>query len=714
VPGHVCLTETGFEIGVFDPAAPDALDSPGSAGCGTDNGGGNGEPVAVKIHEIQGSGAEVAITDRVIIEGVVTTLFEDNDLVEGFFLQEEDADTDADPATSEGIFVFCNTLCPATLAANQLVSVTGTPSDFFGMSQITADDENNTVTIISETAAPVTPSAFTLPASGSTTDAASFEALEGMLVNYSGKLVISEYFQLGRFGQLVLSPDMRTQQFTSTNAPTPEGYSAFLEELAANRIILDDFDNDQNEVLGSPDEAYFYPQGGLSADNFFRGGDSIEGLTGVMHWSFAGSGGTDAWRIRPVPGVDYTFTPENPRTAEPAAVGGQLKVASFNVLNYFTTLDEAGNLCGPSLLDCRGAHSEAELERQRTKIVAALSAINADVIGLIEIENDATTALNSLATALSDATGKSYSFIDTGSIGTDAIKVGLLYNTASVSPEGDFALLDSSVDARFVDTRNRPMLAQSFRDSSSGATFTTVVGHLKSKGSACDDLGDPNANDGQGNCNLTRTLATQALVDWLATDPTNSGNTDALVIGDLNAYAMEDPITTMEAAGYQDLVETFVGADAYSFVFDGQLGYLDHALASPSLVSRITGVTIWPINADEVNLLDYNDAVQDPSEASFERKSSANELFAPNPARSSDHDPVIVGLTLKNPADVDSNGCVDRADRFTVFLGALVQRWFNRYTPALDLNNDGKVDIADVKIVRDNFSRKGGLSCHNG
>ena len=55
-------------------------------------------------------------------------------------------------------------------------------------------------------------------------------------------------------------------------------------------------------------------------------------------------------------------------------------------------------------------------------------------------------------------------------------------------------------------------------------------------------IGDPDLGDGAGNCNLTRTVPPQALVDWLATDPTGSGDADFLIIGDLNAYDKEDPI----------------------------------------------------------------------------------------------------------------------------------------------------------------------------
>lgn len=139
--------------------------------------------------------------------------------------------------------------------------------------------------------------------------------------------------------------------------------------------------------------------------------------------------------------------------------------------------------------------------------------------------------------------------------------------------------------------------------------------------------------DGQGNCNLTRTNAANALVNWLATDPTGSGDPDFLIIGDLNAYAMEDPIDAIKAGGYTNLIEAFIGLDAYSYVYDGQAGYLDHALANADLTPQVTDVVEWHINADEPAALDYNDYNQP-------------DLYNPDPYRASDHDPVLIGLEL--------------------------------------------------------------------
>ncbi len=184
-----------------------------------------------------------------------------------------------------------------------------------------------------------------------------------------------------------------------------------------------------------------------------------------------------------------------------------------------------------------------------------------------------------------------------------------------------------------------------------GGVFTAAVNHLKSKGSDCADLEDESVDDGQANCSETRAAAAAALADWLASDPTASGDEDFMILGDLNAYRMEDAIVALEDAGYTDLNEAFGGDDAYSYVFDGQLGYLDYAMTNEVLTTQVTGATRWHINADEVAVFDYNDAIQDPAEPSFERESDALPIYAVDPYRSSDHDPVVVGLDL-TPSDV--------------------------------------------------------------
>jgi uncharacterized protein len=460
-----------------------------------------------------------------------------------------------------------------------------------------------------------------------------FEAYEGMRVTFPQPLVISEFFNFDRFNEVVLTVDRQFQP-TAVAEPGSTEADAVADENRLSRITLDDGRTNQN-----PNPA-IHPDGDVfDLTHRFRGGDTVANVTGVIDESFG------IYRIQPTDSADYAV--ENPRTAEPQDVGGSLTAASFNVLNYFTTIDTGAFICGPDGdQECRGADTAEELERQRTKVIAALAAIDADVVGLIEIENhpgDVPTA--DLVAGLNDMLGAgTYDYIATGAIGTDAIRVALIYKPASVSPVGGYAILDSTVDPRFDDSRSRPVLAQAFEETASGALFTMAVNHLKSKGSDCG--GPPDDDPQQGNCNLTRTLAAEALVDWLATDPTGSGDRDALIIGDLNSYDKEDPIDAVREGSddvlatddYTDLVSRYQGELAYSYLFDGQLGYLDHALASPTLASQVTGTTIWHINADEPDILDYDMTFKQPAQ---------DALFEPNAYRSSDHDPVIVGLELR-------------------------------------------------------------------
>ena len=130
-----------------------------------------------------------------------------------------------------------------------------------------------------------------------------------------------------------------------------------------------------------------------------------------------------------------------------------------------------------------------------------------------------------------------------------------------VSPVGAFKTITTATDPRFIDTLNRPSLAQTFERNATGARLTVVVNHLKSKGSDCNAVGDPDTGDGPGNCNITRTNAAKALVDWLATDPTGSGDPDFLFIGDFNSYTFEDPIDWITTHGYTNLVRQAGGLD---------------------------------------------------------------------------------------------------------------------------------------------------------
>ena len=614
----------GFTGFFGTPSVGEAENTPGAANAvievSMDPPGVCGDP-ATMIHDIQGSGlASSDIGSIREVEAVVVATFNGPDQIGGYFLQEEDGDADSDPLTSEGLRIFDTANTPNV---GEVVRVRGSVVEFFNLTEM-----NNILSFSVCGTGTASPAVISLPV----TSINDFEAFEGMLVTFPQALYISEYFNYDRFGEIVLTSE---RQFQPTATHTP-GSSEAADLAAANalsRITLDDGRGIQN-----PDPA-IHPNGqAFTLDNLFRGGDTLTNLTGVLDFNFG------AYKVQATQGADYAST--NPRTAAPADVGGNLTVASFNVLNYFTTIDDSGPICGPAANQgCRGADTAEEFTRQRDKIIAALAAIDADVVGLIEIENHMDDeAVIDLVAGLNAAYGSEvYAYVATGPIGGDAIKVALIYKTASVSPLGEYAVLDSTVDARFIDSRNRPALAQSFVANSTGGIFTVAVNHLKSKGSPCTDIGDPDLGDGAGNCNLTRKAAAEALVDWLATDPTGSGDGDFLIIGDLNAYDKEDPIATLQAGGYTDLVYQYLGENAYSYVFDGQLGYLDHALANPVLTIKVSGVTIWHINADEADLIDYD--------MNFKRDAQ-DAIYAPDAYRSSDHDPVIVGLAMTTEAEV--------------------------------------------------------------
>jgi predicted extracellular nuclease len=594
-----------------------------------------------KISEVQGPGATSPQVNQVVtVQAVVTAV---RPGLTGFFIQEEAGDQVGSASTSEGVFVRTATP-PAGLAAGDVVQVTGGVREFTGSgggqtSSQTQISDRVTV-LLCGTAGQPPAGVLELPVTAFT----DFEHFEGMRVTMPQALVISEYFNYGRFNETVVGipPNGRTRfdSPTAVQEPNTAATAALLADYAKRRLTLDDGRSVQN-----PSPPYFpgMVDTPFTLANAFRGGDTVKDVTGVMEHTFG------LYRIHPT--SDATYTSVNPRPAAPPVVGGDTRIAAANVLNYFLTPDAiqddppatnnpADDVCGGNAnLECRGADGNQpdELQRQRTKIIKSISTINPDVVGLMEMENTpGVVPAADLAAGLNDATAPgTYSYINTGVIGTDAIRLGLIYKPAKMTPVGAFKVLDSSVDPRFIDTRNRPALAQTFERVGSGERITVAVNHLKSKGSACS--GDPDTGDGAGNCNITRREAAKALRDWLATDPTNSGDPDRLIIGDLNSYDHEDPIDELVAGGYTDLIKKYGGEYAYSYVFDGQVGYLDHALGSSSLLRQVTGAADWHINADEPTLVDYDTSFKNPTE---------DALYEPNQFRASDHDPVLIGMEL--------------------------------------------------------------------
>lgn len=618
-----------------------------------------GEP-SVRIHQIQGSGDSSPHNGETqTVEAVVVGDFQGSDGLNGFFLQERDNLADTDPTTAEGILIF-QSGDMTEVNIGDLVRVTGNVNEYFGMTQITA-----TAIGVCGTDHVVAPATLQLPFNSP----AELEALEGMAVTIPQTLTVSENYNLSRFGELVLSAEGRLFNPTQI-APPGEAAAAIKEQNQKRRILLDDGSARQNPA-NIP-----YPAPQLTADNSVRAGDTVTNLRGVLHYAF------NEFRLQPT--VPPIFIPVNPRVLHDQNTERQLRIGSFNVLNYFN-----GDGLGGGFPTSRGASTQTEFARQRDKILAALAALNADVLGLIEIENDGyddASAIQDLIKGLSDI-GHNYQVIPSvRRIGTDEIAVGILYKPTKVRPFNGPAILDTSVDSRFIDSKNRPVLAQTFIDHQ-GAVFTFAVAHLKSKGSNCDDIGDTDLNDGQGNCNRTRTEATKAIADWLRADPTNSNSENFLLMGDLNAYAKEDPIVTLENAGLVNLIERFIGMEAYTYA-----GYLDHALASNSLAAQVIGVNAYQINADEPRALDYNEE--------FKTAQQISEWYSPSPWRSSDHDPLMVKIALANDNAVRGDFDFDQklTGRDLSLLAKALGKPINDTNQQLDLNGDDRIGIADILI----------------
>lgn len=569
------------------------------------------------IAEVQGrGGVSPLVNQSVTVEGIVTADFRGEGGLGGFFIQAPDSETDGDPMTSEGLFIY-GTANGVELKPGDRVRIKGTVNEYNGQTQLTGPD----VSVLARAQPLPSVAQLTLPLASNDY----LQRYEGMQVRLSQTLTVSEVYNLGRYGEVVLSSGGRL--WTPTNKVSPgEAAQQLQAQNDLNRIILDDGLNKQN-----PDPIR-YPSPELDAYRTLRVGYEVNEVRGVLHY-MAGN-----YRVQPT--QQPQFVAKNPRPATPESIEGRLRVASFNVLNYFN-----GDGRGAGFPTSRGASSMEEFQRQRAKIISAIIGADAHIIGLMEIENDGygdTSAIADLVNGLNAASPDRdrYAFIDPrrNRLGTDEIAVGLIYRKDIVTPHKNAAVLDGSVDPRFNDTRNRPVLAQTFRERRSGERLTVAVNHFKSKGSSCDDLGDRDMNDGQGNCNLTRVRAAQALVDWLDRDPTQSYDPDRLIIGDLNAYAKEDPINVIRASGYTDLLAQFGRGEAYSYVFSGQSGYLDHGLASASLAAQVRGATEWHINADEPRVLDYPLAFKTPRQQSL--------LYSTEPYRASDHDPLIIGIDL--------------------------------------------------------------------
>ncbi|KQR11197.1 ExeM/NucH family extracellular endonuclease [Cellulomonas sp. Leaf334] len=661
------LTNTANNAADFTAATP----TPGVAGSGPVD----PTPVAATIAEVQGTGATSPLAGQTVTtDGVVTAAYPTGGF-SGYVIQTAGTGgaTDATPGASDAVFVFSSATA-GSVAIGDHVQVTGVVSEFNGLTEITVADAAGLVDL--PAADPVTPVSAAWPS----TDAAR-EALESMLFQPTGDLTITNTFSTNQYGEVGLAAGtLPLLQPTEVGRPGSAEALAAAADNAARGVVLDD--GSSTNFLSAASSGLTPPY--VSLTNPVRVGAAAT-ITAPVVVDFR----NNVWKLNPtVPGpASVTF--ENDRTTAPTAVGGDLKVASFNVLNYFTTLgattagctsfkDRTGDpVTVNSGCDPRGAWDPDDLQRQQDKIVAAIDALDADVVGLLEIENSARVdgvadeALGTLVDALNAAAGSDvWAFVPSSTelppaAGQDVITNALIYKPAAVERTGESrALGDQSEDDQAFGNAREP-IGQVFTPVGGGAPFFVAVNHFKSKGSAGPWPGDADAGDGQGASNESRVRQATALRDWV---PTVQGDAQAVaLIGDFNAYTLEDPMQALYDAGYTDAA-TALADGQFSYSFSGLSGSLDHVLLNGPAMQRATGADIWEINAEESIALQYD------------RYNYHGTLFyESNAYRSSDHDPMLVGLVngAAKPVNVtllDINDFHGRIDANTVKFAGTVEQ----------------------------------------
>ncbi|HEY0491787.1 MAG TPA: ExeM/NucH family extracellular endonuclease [Telluria sp.] len=603
------------------------------------------------IPQIQGVGAKSPDENTVqTTEGVIT-----HKVGSGFFMQHPTGD--GEPASSDGIFVYMGGT-PLTATVGDLVRVTGTVTEYAptGAPRSYTELKDTTSILVRSSGHSVAPTNID--------SLAGLDRVEGMLVNFTNTLTINQTGYLGERGELTLSAGRRETPTNRYRPGTPEAL-ALAAANDANQIVLDD------NIFVTPTVIPYIGEGST-----VRAGDSVTGLTGVIDYGAIGGGGA-AFKLQPTAAPLISRT--NPRTDAPVVAAGNVKVASANVLNFFTTFTNGGdawNRTGQGCTvgsttrasNCRGANSMAEFERQRDKIVHSLKAIDADIVGLMEIQNNGDTAVSYLVDALNAAVGyTAYAHVPApAQLGTDAIRVAMLYKPATLTLSGT-ALSDGNP------VNNRPPMAQTFK-AANGARFSVVVNHLKSK--ACGGASGLNADQGDGQACFNADRVEQAIQlrdVFIPQIIAASGDPDVLVIGDMNAHGFEDPIHELTKSGFVNQLERFVrgthGQQPYSYVFGGLSAYLDHALASASLSPQVADATEWHNNADEPEVIDYN------------LDGKPQDLYVSNAYRASDHDPVVVSLALA-PTYADMTASFTRA-----LSGPALNRSTGKYTGKATFTN---------------------------
>jgi 5'-nucleotidase len=604
-------------------------------------------PVDATIEQIQGDGATSPLVGKqVTTKGVVTADYSSGGF-SGAYIQTDGTGGDIDlgtHTTSDGIFVF-STAFASAVHTGELVSVTGGVSEFNGMTELSTSAGNWSV--LDTPVQGVTPAKVAFPMGE-----AQRESLEGMLLLPQGHYTITNNYTTNQYAEIGLASGTKPLE-TPTNVARPgtDAYNQVVADNARSLVTLDD--GSSLNFLSAANQSTPVPW--LTPDNEVRVGDPTTFDDPVVL-----DYRNDLWKLQPTQqlkaGGDEPVTFGNTRTAAPKDVGGAIRLATFNVLNYFTTTGEdyTGGTCtyykdraGNNLTvnECtnngpRGAASAANLARQQAKIVAAINKLGADVVSLEEIENsvqfglDRDASLNQLVDALNAAAGAgtwaAVQSPDAVPTAEDVIRTGFIYKPAKLQTVGASKIL---IGATAFDNAREP-LAQAFKPVGGGAgsTFAVIVNHFKSKSSSSLPQ-DADQGDGQGASNYSRTLQAHALLDFADQVKQDAGTNTLFLSGDFNSYNQEDPVKIIEDAGYINVPEKLAG-DKETYQFDGMVGSLDHVFATPEAFDKVSGADIWNINSYESVAREYS-----------RYNNNVTDFYQPTPYRASDHDPEVVGFS---------------------------------------------------------------------
>lgn len=548
-----------------------------------------------KTYEIQGSGSVSPLDGQIVTtEGVVYATYPGLSL---YAIQ--DTLGDGDIGTSDGLFVYN----PSTIVSiGNYVEVTGTVDEFYGLTEITGVSNEN---IVAASVNLPIPMDVNLPLP----NVDDYEGIEGMYVRFPQNLIVTDNYQLHKYGEFTLGYerlkiatdiiDPNDNPASGTNYTGTSNVSAInAKELMneAGTIMIDDM---QGGSYPNP-VPYLNP-----VDGTLRAGSTVQNATGALTYSFS------KWRVLATDPIVINYAT---RPTIPAKVG-DIRVASFNVLNFFTTIDDGMN-------GARGADSQSEYVRQRTKIIAALDSIDADIYALIEMENEAGAyPADTLVTYLNQVTGNTYAVASESPFtGTYAIKNMFIYNTATVTP---LDTMMTSTNPLFYP----PPISRDFEINATAGRVNIICNHYRYKG--CQDASglDLDQNDGQGCYNETRKQQSLEMLNFISYIEGLVGHSNIMMLGDFNAYSEEDPIDIFRANGFINETE-----GQYSYAYQNQFGALDHVLSTPSMTQYVVNAEVWNINSDEPIGLDYNE------------ENITDDLYVDHPYRSSDHDPIIVDL----------------------------------------------------------------------